>query len=257
MQTAGEPFQSNGETTVPKALPGLPASPPRRLRGWPVLLPVFFCWLVAFLVALPLDRPVASWVRSSGLSREVEGKWWAEAIKAPGDFRFTVVVAVLLWLTRRIGWHQGVFIVLAGVVSGINGLFKWMVGRTRPFKLPLHELHPFYFEPFRGGLRHFLDQKDLCFPSGHAFTAFALAVAVLLVWRRGAWIFLTLAVLVGMERVAENAHYLSDVVGGVGFSILFVALLHRVMSGWMNSIEKNGFPIRLSPVKPASGTVRT
>jgi membrane-associated phospholipid phosphatase len=195
-------------------------------------------WTIAFLLALSLDYPIAHWVHTSGWGRQVEGKWWAQIIKAPGDFRYAVIVPFLLLLTRQIRIKQAIFIVLAMAVSGTNSLVKWIAGRTRPYKLPVTtELRPFELHPFWHGFGGLFNQKDLCFPSGHECTAGALAVAILLVCPRGGWIFLTLAVLVGIERPAENAHYASDVVAGAGFAILGTLLLYKVLAGWLEPAQ--------------------
>ncbi len=192
--------------------------------------------MLAMVIALFLDRSIASAVHESGLGRLVEGKKWAEAIKEPGVIWFTVAVAGLLLIARQIHWKQAIFVLLCGVVSGVNGLVKWIVGRTRPFKLPgTSELRPFELHPFWHGLRGFAHQKDLCFPSGHACTAAALAAAMFVVWPKGWWIFLMLAVMVGIERVVENAHYASDVVGAMGLAILGTYVVYQRLGGWMRN----------------------
>jgi membrane-associated phospholipid phosphatase len=201
-------------------------------------------WIIAFVVALSLDYPIAYWVHTSGFGKQVMGKWWAEAIKIPGTFAFTAGVAVLLAILRKIRWKQAVFLVLAGIVVGANPLIKWMAGRWRPYKFPgtdANELRPFAFRPFAHGFSGLFNQHDLCFPSGHECEAAALAVAMIFVWRGGAWVFVLLAILVGIERPAENAHYASDVVGAVGFAMLTTALLHKALSNWMTPNESRGF----------------
>jgi undecaprenyl-diphosphatase len=200
-------------------------------------------WTIAFILALCIDAPTAAFVRSHGLPKWIEAHYWlAEVIKLPGQFPFVVAIAVLLWLFRRCGWKASVFVVLAGVASGANVLVKWAVGRTRPYKLPgILDLRPFELHPFRDGIPGLFKESNLSFPSGHGATAFALAAAVFLVWPRGAWIFIALGVMVGIERVCENAHYVSDVVGAAGFSILCVALLNLCLSAWMKKPKLQGF----------------
>jgi membrane-associated phospholipid phosphatase len=201
-------------------------------------------WAIAFIIALFIDAPVARFDQVSGLARFVEGKGWAQVIKAPGVIWFTFVVALLLLLVGQVNWKQMLFVMLAGVVSGTNGMVKWIVGRTRPYKLPdTQALQPFELHPFWHGLHGLFNQHDLCFPSGHECTAGALAVAVWLVWFRGRWIFLTIAVLVGIERVAENAHFASDVVGAAGFALLTTTLLFQAMRNWMQPVHKQGFEV--------------
>jgi len=201
-------------------------------------------WIIAFIIALYLDYPIAHWVHTSGFGKQVEGKWWAQIIKEPGEFGFTIAVALLLAIIKQIKPKQAVFVILAGIASGSNALVKWIVGRFRPYKLSgTSGLHPFELRPFFHGLAGLFNQHDLCFPSGHECTTAALATAMVLVWPRGAWVFVILAILVGIERPAENAHYASDVVGAVGFAMLLTVLLYRVLGDWMKPVEPRGFEV--------------
>jgi membrane-associated phospholipid phosphatase len=80
---------------------------------------------------------------------------------------------------------------------------------------------------------------------------------MVVVWPQGAWPFICLAVLVGIERVAENAHYLSDVVGAAGFSILCVAVLNKLLSNWMKKPKPRGFMVVVPPIPVESGTLES
>jgi len=67
------------------------------------------------------------------------------------------------------------------------------------------------------------------FPSGHAATAFAGAVALTYVWRRGAPLFFLLAAAIAFSRVYVGVHYPGDVLGGAvlgtAVGLAWVALL--------------------------------
>ena len=52
------------------------------------------------------------------------------------------------------------------------------------------------------------------FPSGHAAMAFAGAVALTYLWRRGAPLFFLLAAAIAFSRVYVGVHYPGDVVAG-------------------------------------------
>jgi undecaprenyl-diphosphatase len=73
---------------------------------------------------------------------------------------------------------------------------------------------------------------DRSFPSGHAQTAFAAAVYLALLFPRGAAVFLALAALVGLSRVALGVHYPSDVIAGAilgsAFSIVAFLITKRI-----------------------------
>ena len=195
-------------------------------------------WCAAFAAALSVDAPVARWVHDSGVAAAVKGRWWADdVLKVPGAFWFTAAVVCGLWLARRIDGRQVVFALAAAAVAGLNVVLKWVAGRTRPFKLPgvpvADQPQPLTLRPFWHGARGLFDQHDLSFPSGHECTAFALAAAVAVVWRPGMWPLLACAALVGVERVLENAHYVSDVFGAVGFAGAGTALAWAVLGRWV------------------------
>jgi len=44
----------------------------------------------------------------------------------------------------------------------------------------------------------------------------------------------------GNRTPAENAHYASDVIGAVGFAILGTTLLHKALAGWLKPAQKLG-----------------
>ena len=179
-------------------------------------------WVILFLAGLAGDRPVATAIHRAGIDAiffdaKHHTRWFTSVLKFPGTFWFTLCIVGGLLGLKKLRPRQAVFILLAGVMSGINWLIKWSVGRMRPFKFPgSDQLYPFRFQPFCNGLWGLFHQKDLSFPSGHSCTAFSLAMAIALVKPKWAWIFLILACMVGAERVWESAHYLSDVVAGAG-----------------------------------------
>ncbi len=186
-------------------------------RRWPILIG----WCVAFAAASWVDVPVARWVRASGTAAHVAHSAWAGWVKVPGAFWFTAAVVGLLWAARRIDWRRTVFVFAVAALAGLNVVVKWVVGRTRPFKLPIplsEQPRPLYLRPFWHGLPGLFNQHDLSFPSGHACTASALAIGVLVVYPPAGWPLVLLAVAVGVERVLENAHYASDVVAAYGLA---------------------------------------
>ena len=43
------------------------------------------------------------------------------------------------------------------------------------------------------------------------------------------WLFFLAAIIVGCERIGENAHYVSDVIAGAGFGILSALLANCLL----------------------------
>ncbi|HSC09499.1 MAG TPA: phosphatase PAP2 family protein [Rhodanobacteraceae bacterium] len=92
----------------------------------------------------------------------------------------------------------------ASVISSLTtSVFKGIAGRARPNS----GLGPHHWNPFGG---------DQSFPSGHATGAFAFA-SVIAGHYDSAWVATTaytIASLVGVARIEQDAHWASDVVAG-------------------------------------------
>jgi len=185
--------------------------------------------LALLIPAAALDGPIASAVRSSelewGVRKDPLMKWMTHIAKAPGDFRTWIIPAAALCLWHRMRLQAGGFLCLANIMGLFTDLLKWIIGRTRPFRLPGEVLAPFVLAPFHNGLHGLIKQSDLSFPSGHSTTAFASAAAMAIMMPRWRVAFYAIAALVAVERVVENAHYLSDTIAGAWLSIVGVHLL--------------------------------
>jgi membrane-associated phospholipid phosphatase len=205
-------------------------------------------WLLALAGSFMLDGPVAQWVRDSGLESAVRGRghWAAQIIKAPGNYALALAVAGALCLWHRLGWRAGSFVSLSGIPGVAQWLLKWVFGRTRPFRLPnqIPQPAPFVLQPFHGGWGGLFDQTNLAFPSGHACVAFATAASLAMLLPKWRWVFFAGAAMVAAQRVAENAHYLSDVVAGASLGVFGVHLLRRLCAGLLDNAEAKGARVR-------------
>ena len=105
---------------------------------------------------------------------------------------------------------------------------KWLVGRHRPVD-PAVGIAPFHFTPMAGGWTGLLTVKNLSFPSGDACLAFATAAALGMLVPRGRLVFFAVAAVVAMERVLENAHYVSDVAAAAGLGVLLAHLARKLL----------------------------
>ncbi|GAA2755937.1 phosphatase PAP2 family protein [Actinopolymorpha rutila] len=72
---------------------------------------------------------------------------------------------------------------------------------------------------------------DWSFPSNHATIAAAAAVALVLAWRRLAWLVVPLALLLGSTRVYLGVHYPHDVAAGLLLGGGVALLLGLVLAG--------------------------
>jgi len=187
---------------------------------------------LAFVVALFLDIPLSTYAHETGLAgRLKDHSYVAYVIRLPGNFLFTVVMsAALLIAAWRAGirrgprlWESPAIVFLAGILSSLNGLLKMFVGRIRPY----HGVPPFELHPFRYGLVN--AEASFSFPSGDATLAFAMAVSLGMVLPRLRPLWWTLAVIVGLERIAANAHYPSDVVAGAALGTAMAVAAKKIV----------------------------
>ena len=166
------------------------------------------------------DRRIADGARDSWLHTASAPHGVLTAARLYGD-PGSVVLGAGLWAlgeargdrtTRLLGERSLEAVVASGVVTGA---IKMLAGRARPDASPDDATSFAFGRGFRGGAYQ-------SFPSGHTTAAFAFASAVDAEWARldggrPRWIapaLYALAGLTGVERVADSAHWTSDVVFG-------------------------------------------
>jgi membrane-associated phospholipid phosphatase len=179
---------------------------------------VLWC-VVALGAALALDGAIAR--LAAPYANIIKHDAFAHELKEFGHLGFTVFFAVFVAILHRSGWRGGVMMCISAALTGvINPLVKWIVGRQRP----IVGGSPFTVDPFRGGWDGLFNEPNLSFPSGHAALAFATASALAFLLPRGRWAFYAVAGGVALERVAERAHFLSDVVASAILGIVATRL---------------------------------
>jgi membrane-associated phospholipid phosphatase len=112
------------------------------------------------------------------------------------------------------------YICISGSIAIIIGDgLKYLLGRYRPIML---------FENNLYGLHFFSSKWTLnSTPSGHTVRAFSLLTALSLLYRRFTVVFISVALLIGVSRVAVAAHYPSDVVFGAFIGIFTAAWTYK------------------------------
>ena len=75
--------------------------------------------------------------------------------------------------------------------------------------------------------------SDKSFPSGHTQTAFGAATYLSCLYPAASPIFLGLAALTGLSRIALGVHYPSDVLAGALFGIVFSLLGFRFYRSYL------------------------
>jgi undecaprenyl-diphosphatase len=133
------------------------------------------------------------------------------------------------------------FLFLAIAVPGlVVSIVKRIVGRARPI---VAGEDAFLYKFFLWRVEY------ASFPSGHATTAFAAAIAFGVLWPRLRPLFWTYAIVVALSRVVVTAHHPSDVVAGA-IAGAVGALLVR---DWM-AARRLGFSVLADGrVKPFAG----
>jgi membrane-associated phospholipid phosphatase len=175
-------------------------------RRWLYALPIFFLLFAAF--ALAIDFPLAKWCKERPSLGGFQKILDLTEIFGHG---FGVVLAALFvfQLDPKRRWVIPRLLVLplgAGLL--VDGI-KITIARTRPFAF---DFQGNVWNTFGGWFpAHNLGSDYQSFPSGHTATAVALAITLAWVYPRGRWLFVTLALMVGSQRVFGAAHYLSDV----------------------------------------------
>lgn len=188
-------------------------------RTGPKLVAVLGIWLSAMAVGLWLDRPLAEIAYRAAIDKDHPGN---HLMKMGGDVRFTIAVLLALLTWHPHTWRAaGMLALSAGTGALFYSLIKWGAGRYRP----VVEIAPLEFSPFRNGWAGLFDEPNLSFPSGHACLAFATAACLSICIPRWRFVFYGLAAIVAAERVAENAHYLTDVLAGAGIGTLSAYLV--------------------------------
>ncbi|MEN9435821.1 MAG: hypothetical protein RIR09_476 [Pseudomonadota bacterium] len=166
--------------------------------------------------------------------------WWVKLINAyvPAAFRVVALIAFIAWLLlalrkRASQWRMVLAFVVVGITVGpglvVNGGFKDNWQRARPYQV----------QPF-GGTQQFTraavmtDQCDsnCSFVSGHVACGFFL-VSVMLVDRRRRVLWGVAGTVtgftIGFARMADGAHWLSDVLWAAPITLLSSWLVWKLL----------------------------
>ena len=154
----------------------------------------------------------------SGYMFTLAGLTLLGALLARGHGRGAHFDRACLFLTERAG-----FLVAVLAFSGIaSQVIKHLFGRARPSLIDM--VGPFHFDLMA------LKSTYASMPSGHAVSAFAMAVSLGWMAPRLRLPLLGLALLIAISRVVISAHYPSDVIAGAGLGTACAIILRRAFA---------------------------
>lgn len=200
-------------------------------------------WLVAafLLTALLLDAKVSTAFAHWPEAERAFFHWITEF----GEGAWVLVPALVLWIAGLIGWALtraywwrwslraisalSMFTFAAvGIPGLLSAILKRVFGRARPIWLDTEGTFAFrFFEPFRWDFQSF--------PSGHATTSLAFALAMVIVFGRKAWWVFIPTMLIALSRVVIQVHFLSDIMFGalIGMAGAWLVATYWRDHGWV------------------------
>ena len=190
-----------------------------RDRDLRLLLWVGLAYAVATAAAIAwLDAPLAQWLatrQKPAIAADVINSLEYAAGLEPWKWTFHIALAaatLAVTLVPRLRRHAPQVTYVALVALLARNLMLWskgISGRLRPGEW-LHD---------GGGASFF--QHGIAFPSGHVVIFAGLAIPIALAWPR-AWPALAVVPIAMAARLAVDAHWASDTLGGVAL-VCFVA----------------------------------
>jgi membrane-associated phospholipid phosphatase len=175
----------------------------------------------ALLVAHLLDPLAFRYLRLD----DVYGEDWGRMLRVMGFLPLWAAAAAALILHDRVPLRaafrsRGGLLFLGATIGGIAAeVTKIIVRRRRPGDLGEYTFRSFADRPFSSG--------GLGLPSSHALVAFGAAAVLARIFPRARWIWWGLAWGCGLTRVADGAHFFSDVAAAALLGWLVGALVWR------------------------------
>jgi membrane-associated phospholipid phosphatase len=207
--------------------------------------------LLALLAALTpagfffADMPLARWAFAKGLPGDLKHVVQFAETFAHGSGVFLIILAAIA-LDQR-SWRVLPRLAIGAYGAGLLAdILKIVLARRRPHAYAADVMNVDAGDTFLGFFawrnaqtwQEALSHEIQSFPSGHAATAAGLACALGRLYPRAAWFFAALTVLACFQRIASEAHYLSDVLAGAAVGVAFNLLLElpRVRH-WLSGFE--------------------
>jgi membrane-associated phospholipid phosphatase len=180
---------------------------------------------IAAIFIGPYDSAIVGWFGTIDLPGDVEKTIHLSEAFAHGSGVAAIFITILtIDANRRREILKLLCMVIVVIV--IANLAKNVVARARPNSFPDITQTQSNWSPeiTQSGW----DSSVRSFPSGHAATAVAMAFALSTLYPRGRWVFVVLAALACVQRIAAGAHYPTDVLGGIAIAAGFFLIFERL-----------------------------
>jgi membrane-associated phospholipid phosphatase len=199
------------------------------------------CALVALISIFAFDRTLAMAVHDSGFENAaffVDGRSFLDVFTGRGlvgahvglgQFLLggVLIVVGLVWLVVRRTSYAARALIFTGVVQWITLEAAWQIkdvfGRMRPFQL---------IE--KNDWSHIWFMGSNSFPSGHNAFFWGLFVPLMYAFPRARIPLLVVPVFIGLARIDENYHFLSDVLASIALACLITSLASLVFERMSN-----------------------
>lgn len=213
------------QSAIPPAFPG----------GGQSLVSRLVCLACALLlIAIVADAPVRALARSLDPSLVHVLRFVTSFGNSAWPLGIGLSLLAMVALARRTGTIapdalrdlRSVLLLVIGSValSGfLASLTKNIIGRIRPSTSADAEVLQFTMMTFRAGWA--------AFPSGHATTATACALALALCFPRQAWAWLSIGLLAALSRALLGVHWLTDCLAGIVLGIVVTLRLKTWLDG--------------------------
>ena len=197
-----------------------------------------------------VDRPMAHFFKAAdrqdiaffiAVNDGGNSKWYLVPTGVAALFCLGAASRLAIGRQRLLRWigQASLFLFASVAVSGLTvNLLKVIFARARPRLLFGREEYTWHFLNMGSDINSF--------PSGHANTMIALALALGLLVPRLRWLFLTIAIPVAFARVVNTNHYLSDVICGAAVAVLTAPLVRDWFArrGWVFRAGASGVRLK-------------
>jgi membrane-associated phospholipid phosphatase len=246
-------------TQTEKASPAYPAlwhDPPpdhwdMRMSWWFKILLVAAATIAAICF---LDRPVALWTRQhpiADLANPELIRTYSQEVRTRNRYTYSdlgrelmfaeqygqficswLALSAVFWLDPA-GRRRSLAIALGCIITALSTqILKDIFGRSRPFNEGVAGYALGLWEWRSVGFGH--GSQWGSFPSAHTTSAFALSAGLAWFYPRGRLFFMLMALTTAVLRVLHSAHYVSDVIAGMGIGVFLMRLsLHARLAGRM------------------------